>query len=147
MTKRRFTLRRAMSLLLALVLLIGVLPQLTLPVHAGDTYYYVSADDIEFEVTYEDDWGVGEVAVICPTCGETYWQDFDDNNAHDAAVDIINDNFFDCRKCCVNCYDENHCYYCYGCFENNEVERCPECESTLCLNCHSPEYPCDYCGV
>ena len=147
MTKRRLTLRRTLSLLLALVLLIGVLPQLTLPVYAGGTYYYTSADDIEFEVTYEDEHGVGEVVVTCPTCGETYNQDFDDNNAHDAAVDIINENFLDCRKCCVNCYDENHCYNCFGCFENGEVERCPECESPLCLDCHLPEYPCSLCGT
>ncbi len=146
MTKRRLTLRRTLSLLLALVLLIGVLPQLTPPVYAGNSYFYTSSDGIDFEVTYEDEHGVGEVVVTCPTCGETYDQSFDNNDAHDAAVDIIIDNFNDCRKHCNNCEDEHHCYYCHECFDNGPIEECPYCDTLLCLMCHEDDYFCDLCG-
>ena len=146
MKKRRLTVRRMLSLLLTLVMLIGVLPELTLPVHAGGTYNY-DINGIDMQVNYEDKWGVGEVLVACPTCGEFYSEDFEDNNAHDVAQDLIIENFFSCFDHCNNCADEYHCYVCQLCFENGAAERCSDCESPLCKDCHLPEYPCDYCGV
>ena len=141
------TVRRTLSLLLALVMLLGVFPQITLPVHALGGVSGGTIDEIEYEINWSDDtWGEGNVAICCPGCETWYDTDFSQGDSvTDVIDDLINDNLLECRLHCFGCFMLAHCSDCAECMDDND-SWCPECESRLCIDCHDDSCFCDICG-
>ena len=148
MTKRRskHTGRRTVSLLLALVMLTGILPQLTLPAWASSNVSGGNVDGIEYEIHWSDDeWGAFNANIECPNCG--IWWHRECSSGDDAMSeieDMISDDIKDCKQHCNECYEEAHCVLCHNCMDE-EGTWC-ECESKWCLECHEDSWYCDICG-
>ena len=84
MTKRRskHTGRRTVSLLLALVMLIGILPQLILPARADlGGIYEGTRGEIDYWIFWsEDTWGKFGCNVQCQYCSSCYHEEYDDGD-------------------------------------------------------------------
>ena len=129
MTKRnnKRTARRALSLLLALVMLIGVLPQITLPTRAD----------------WRDDWEWGDedgVAIAsCPECGMEY--QVEDVHSSSEAESALEEYFCDgCGLCSgeanLDCWVEHHCEGCGSCVDDADIcDGCKENDLIICENC------------
>ena len=128
------------------MLLLGTLPQITLPVRAGIISDY-SIDGLDYWVCWsEDEWNVGMVYMTCEYCAESAEMLTTDGDHENAAYELIDFLFpYDCDHC-KNCAGDYHCSNCGGCFESGEVEECPLCNTTMCLDCHEDDYFCDICG-
>ena len=156
---RRKTAIRALSLLLALILLAGTLPSDAI----------ASWDD--YEQCYEYD---------CPMCGCTMNYYFNKGDYMDV-TDYLLSNDYICVLCggCHYCYDEFHCKDCGACQEHSTSfcgecilcdlcyegadhcrkclghfdegdtgPECEECTKQVCIKCHNDNNAwCKYCGA
>ena len=149
MTKTKHTFgKRTLSLLLALVMLIGLMPQITLPVHALGDVWDCEIDGKEYTVFWDPDkFAHGVIEMRCEYCGATYDREFIDTTDHEAvASDMIEDDFAQNCLHCLDCDQDYHCQFCGECFEFGAIESCPYCDTMLCLGCHDDDCYCDLCG-
>ena len=140
MKRKNLTLRRAVSLLLVLVMVFSAIPVTAPHVHAAD---------------FDWEWVDGEHGTAeaqCPDCGMTY-QVTDCETSSDAES-ALEEFFCDgCGYCAYEgndeCWVKHHCEGCGKCVD--EADCCNGCwlnEVTICEDCAmtiGPEFHCPFC--
>ena len=138
MTKTN-TLRRVVSVLLALVMLVSLIPSMVIPAHA-----------------FWDDYDTGG---NCPNCDHYHWGEnlcdcqfctIDCN--YDCWVEThcnecglcLGDTPYWCEECykCADCMEDTHCSTCAKCYIGEDDQLCGECHKGPCCSITI----CDSCG-
>lgn len=134
------TRRRVVSVLLALVMLVSLMPSLVVPAHA-----------------FWDDYDDG---FQCPNCDHYHWAENMCDGCGFCTVDCNSDCFaeFHCNDCgeclfntaywcdecykCAECMEETHCSTCGKCYIGEDDQLCGECYKGPCCSITI----CDSCG-
>jgi hypothetical protein len=138
MTKAN-TRRRIVSVLLALVMLVSLMPSLVVPAHA-----------------FWDDYDTGG---DCPNCDHYHWGEnlcdcqfctidcnYDcwvETHCNDCGL-CLGDTPYWCEECfkCAECMEETHCSTCAKCYIGEDDQLCGECHKGPCCSITI----CDSCG-
>ena len=138
MTKAN-TRRRIVSVLLALVMLVSLMPSLVVPAHA-----------------FWDDYDTGG---DCPNCDHYHWGEnlcdcqfctidcnYDcwvETHCNDCGL-CLGDTPYWCEECfkCAECMEETHCSTCAKCYIGEDDQLCGECYKGPCCSITI----CDSCG-
>lgn len=133
------TRRRIVSVLLALVMLVSLMPSLVVPAHA-----------------FWDDYDTGG---DCPNCDHYHWAEnccdcqfctidcnYDcwvETHCNDCGV-CFGDTPYWCEECykCAECMEEKHCSTCAKCYIGEDDQLCGECYKGPCCSITI----CDSCG-
>ncbi len=139
MTKTN-TRRRVVSVLLALVMLVSLMPSLVVPAHAfWDDYD--TGQDCEYCDHYH--WGEN----MCDGCGfctvDCNSDCFAEFHCNDCGECLFNTPFW-CDQCykCADCMEETHCSTCGKCYIGEDDQLCGECYKGPCCSITI----CDSCG-
>ena len=138
MTKAN-TRRRIVSVLLALVMLVSLMPSLVVPAHA-----------------FWDDYDTGG---DCPNCDHYHWAEnccdcqfctidcnYDcwvETHCNDCGL-CLGDTPYWCEECfkCADCMEDTHCSTCAKCYIGEDDQLCGECHKGPCCSITI----CDSCG-
>lgn len=138
MTKAN-TRRRIVSVLLALVMLVSLMPSLVVPAHA-----------------FWDDYNTGG---DCPNCDHYHWAEnccdcqfctidcnYDcwvETHCNDCGL-CLGDTPYWCEECfkCADCMEDTHCSTCAKCYIGEDDQLCGECHKGPCCSITI----CDSCG-
>lgn len=133
------TRRRIVSVLLALVMLVSLMPSLVVPAHA-----------------FWDDYDTGG---DCPNCDHYHWGEnmcdclfctidcnyecWVETHCNDCGV-CFGDTPYWCEECykCAECMEETHCSTCAKCYIGEDDQLCGECHKGPCCSITI----CDSCG-
>ena len=139
MTKTN-TLRRVVSVLLALVMLVSLMPSLELHAHAF-WEDYDNGQDCEYCDHYH--WAEN----CCDGCGfctvDCNSDCFAEFHCNDCGECLFNTPFW-CDQCykCADCMEETHCSTCGKCYIGEDDQLCGECYKGPCCSITI----CDSCG-
>ena len=139
MTKTN-TRRRVVSVLLALVMLVSLMPSLVVPAHAfwddyDDGFDCPNCDHYHFGSEYMCD------CLFCTIdCNYECWVE---THCNDCGV-CFGDTPYWCEECykCAECMEESHCSTCAKCYIGEDDQLCGECHKGPCCSITI----CDSCG-
>ena len=139
MTKTN-TRRRVVSVLLALVMLVSLMPSLVVPAHAfwddyDDGFDCPNCDHYHFGSDYMCD------CLFCTIdCNYECWVE---THCNDCGV-CFGDTPYWCEECykCAECMEETHCSTCAKCYIGEDDQLCGECHKGPCCSITI----CDSCG-
>lgn len=139
MTKTN-TRRRIVSVLLALVMLVSLMPSLVVPAHAfwddyDDGFDCPNCDHYHFGSDYMCD------CLFCTIdCNYECWVE---THCNDCGV-CFGDTPYWCEECykCAECMEEKHCSTCAKCYIGEDDQLCGECYKGPCCSITI----CDSCG-
>lgn len=139
MTKAN-TRRRIVSVLLALVMLVSLMPSLVVPAHAfwddyDDGFDCPNCDHYHFGSEYMCD------CLFCTIdCNYECWVE---THCNDCGV-CFGDTPYWCEECykCADCMEEKHCSTCAKCYIGEDDQLCGECHKGPCCSITI----CDSCG-
>lgn len=139
MTKAN-TRRRIVSVLLALVMLVSLMPSLVVPAHAfwddyDDGFDCPNCDHYHFGSDYMCD------CLFCTIdCNYECWVE---THCNDCGV-CFGDTPYWCEECfkCAECMEETHCSTCAKCYIGEDDQLCGECHKGPCCSITI----CDSCG-
>ena len=139
MTKTN-TRSRIVSVLLALVMLVSLMPSLVLPAHAfwddyDDGFDCPNCDHYHFGSDYMCD------CLFCTIdCNYECWVE---THCNDCGV-CFGDTPYWCEECykCAECMEEKHCSTCAKCYIGEDDQLCGECHKGPCCSISI----CDSCG-
>lgn len=138
MTKAN-TRRRIVSVLLALVMLVSLMPSLVVPAHAfWDDY------DSGFQCPNCDHYHWGENMCDCLFCTiDCNYDCWIETHCNDCGV-CFGDTPYWCEECykCAECMEETHCSTCAKCYIGEDDQLCGECHKGPCCSITI----CDSCG-
>ena len=138
MTKAN-TRRRIVSVLLALVMLVSLMPSLVVPAHAfWDDY------DSGFQCPNCDHYHWGENMCDCLFCTiDCNYECWVETHCNDCGV-CFGDTPYWCEECykCADCMEETHCSTCAKCYIGEDDQLCGECHKGPCCSITI----CDSCG-
>ena len=132
--------RRVVSVLLALVMLVSLMPSLVLPAHAfwddyDDGFDCPNCDHYHFGSDYMCD------CLFCTIdCNYECWVE---THCNDCGV-CFGDTPYWCEECykCAECMEEKHCSTCAKCYIGEDDQLCGECHKGPCCSITI----CDSCG-
>ena len=139
MTKAN-TRRRIVSVLLALVMLVSLMPSLVVPAHAfwddyDDGFDCPNCDHYHFGSDYMCD------CLFCTIdCNYECWVE---THCNDCGV-CFGDTPYWCEECykCAECMEDTHCSTCAKCYIGEDDQLCGECHKGPCCSITI----CDSCG-
>ena len=138
MTKAN-TRRRIVSVLLALVMLVSLMPSLVVPAHAfWDDY------DSGFQCPNCDHYHWGENMCDCLFCTiDCNYECWVETHCNDCGV-CFGDTPYWCEECykCAECMEDTHCSTCAKCYIGEDDQLCGECHKGPCCSITI----CDSCG-
>ena len=138
MTKTN-TRSRIVSVLLALVMLVSLMPSLVVPVHAfWDDY------DSGFQCPNCDHYHWGENMCDCLFCTiDCNYECWVETHCNDCGV-CFGDTPYWCEECykCAECMEDTHCSTCAKCYIGEDDQLCGECHKGPCCSITI----CDTCG-
>ena len=138
MTKTN-TRRRIVSVLLALVMLLSLMPSLVVPAHAfWDDY------DSGFQCPNCDHYHWGENMCDCLFCTiDCNYECWVETHCNDCGV-CFGDTPYWCEECykCAECMEDTHCSTCAKCYIGEDDQLCGECHKGPCCSITI----CDSCG-
>ena len=139
MTKAN-TRRRIVSVLLALVMLVSLMPSLVVPAHAfGDDY------DDGFDCPNCDHYHFGsDYMCDCLFCTiDCNYECWVETHCNDCGV-CFGDTPYWCEECykCAECMEDTHCSTCAKCYIGEDDQLCGECHKGPCCSITI----CDSCG-
>ena len=138
MTKAN-TRRRIVSVLLALVMLVSLMPSLVVPAHAfWDDY------DSGFQCPNCDHYHWGENMCDCLFCTiDCNYECWVETHCNDCGV-CFGDTPYWCEECykCADCMEDTHCSTCAKCYIGEDDQLCGECHKGPCCSITI----CDSCG-
>ena len=138
MTKTN-TRRRVVSVLLALVMLVSLMPSLVVPAHAfWDDY------DSGFQCPNCDHYHWGENMCDCLFCTiDCNYECWVETHCNDCGV-CFGDTPYWCEECykCAECMEDTHCSTCAKCYIGEDDQLCGECHKGPCCSITI----CDSCG-
>ena len=134
------TRRRIVSVLLALVMLVSLMPSLVVPAHAfwddyDDGFDCPNCDHYHFGSDYMCD------CLFCTIdCNYECWVE---THCNDCGV-CFGDTPYWCEECykCAECMEETHCSTCAKCYIGEDDQLCGECHKGPCCSITI----CDSCG-
>lgn len=134
------TRRRVVSVLLALVMLVSLMPSLVVPSHAfwddyDDGFDCPNCDHYHFGSDYMCD------CLFCTIdCNYECWVE---THCNDCGV-CFGDTPYWCEECykCAECMEEKHCSTCAKCYIGEDDQLCGECYKCPCCSITI----CDSCG-
>ena len=134
------TRRRIVSVLLALVMLVSLMPSLVVPAHAfwddyDDGFDCPNCDHYHFGSEYMCD------CLFCTIdCNYECWVE---THCNDCGV-CFGDTPYWCEECykCAECMEETHCSTCAKCYIGEDDQLCGECHKGPCCSITI----CDSCG-
>lgn len=134
------TRRRVVSVLLALVMLVSLMPSLVVPAHAfwddyDDGFDCPNCDHYHFGSEYMCD------CLFCTIdCNYECWVE---THCNDCGV-CFGDTPYWCEECykCAECMEEKHCSTCAKCYIGEDDQLCGECHKGPCCSITI----CDSCG-
>ncbi len=132
--------KRIISLLLALVMLLSLMPSLAVPAHAfwddyDDGFDCPNCDHYHFGSDYMCD------CLFCTIdCNYECWVE---THCNDCGV-CFGDTPYWCEECykCAECMEEKHCSTCAKCYIGEDDQLCGECHKGPCCSISI----CDSCG-
>ena len=134
------TRRRVVSVLLALVMLVSLMPSLVLPAHA----FWDDYDD-GFDCPNCDHYHFGsEYMCDCLFCTiECNYECWVETHCNDCGV-CFGDTPYWCEECykCAECMEDTHCSTCAKCYIGEDDQLCGECYKGPCCSITI----CDSCG-
>ena len=138
MTKAN-TRRRIVSVLLALVMLVSLMPSLVVPAHA----FWDDYDD-GFQCPNCDHYHWGENMCDCLFCTiDCNYECWVETHCNDCGV-CFGDTPYWCEECfkCADCMEDTHCSTCAKCYIGEDDQLCGECHKGPCCSITI----CDSCG-
>ena len=138
MTKAN-TRRRIVSVLLALVMLVSLMPSLVVPAHA----FWDDYDD-GFQCPNCDHYHWGENMCDCLFCTiDCNYECWVETHCNDCGV-CFGDTPYWCEECykCADCMEDTHCSTCAKCYIGEDDQLCGECYKGPCCSITI----CDSCG-
>ena len=133
------TRRRIVSVLLALVMLVSLMPSLVVPAHAfWDDY------DSGFQCPNCDHYHWGENMCDCLFCTiDCNYECWVETHCNDCGV-CFGDTPYWCEECfkCADCMEDTHCSTCAKCYIGEDDQLCGECHKGPCCSITI----CDSCG-
>ena len=133
------TRRRIVSVLLALVMLVSLMPSLVVPAHAfWDDY------DSGFQCPNCDHYHWGENMCDCLFCTiDCNYECWVETHCNDCGV-CFGDTPYWCEECykCAECMEDTHCSTCAKCYIGEDDQLCGECHKGPCCSITI----CDSCG-
>ncbi len=134
------TRRRVVSVLLALVMLVSLMPSLVVPAHAfwddyDDGFDCPNCDHYHFGSDYMCD------CLFCTIdCNYECWVE---THCNDCGV-CFGDTPYWCEECykCAECMEDTHCSTCAKCYIGEDDQLCGECHKGPCCSITI----CDSCG-
>ena len=134
------TRRRVVSVLLALVMLVSLMPSLVVPAHAfwddyDDGFDCPNCDHYHFGSDYMCD------CLLCTIdCNYECWVE---THCNDCGV-CFGDTPYWCEECykCADCMEDTHCSTCAKCYIGEDDQLCGECHKGPCCSITI----CDTCG-
>ena len=138
MTKTN-TRNRVVSVLLALVMLVSLIPSTVIPAHAfWDDY------DSGFQCPNCDHYHWGENMCECLFCTiDCNYECWVETHCNDCGV-CFGDTPYWCEECykCADCMEDTHCSTCAKCYIGEDDQLCGECHKGPCCSISI----CDSCG-
>ena len=138
MTKTN-TRSRIVSVLLALVMLVSLMPSLVVPAHA----FWDDYDD-GFQCPNCDHYHWGENMCDCLFCTiDCNYECWVETHCNDCGV-CFGDTPYWCEECykCAECMEDTHCSTCAKCYIGEDDQLCGECHKGPCCSITI----CDTCG-
>ena len=138
MTKAN-TRRRIVSVLLALVMLVSLMPSLVVPAHA----FWDDYDD-GFQCPNCDHYHWGENMCDCLFCTiDCNYECWVETHCNDCGL-CLGDTPYWCEECykCADCMEDTHCSTCAKCYIGEDDQLCGECHKGPCCSITI----CDSCG-
>ena len=138
MTKTN-TRSRIVSVLLALVMLVSLMPSLVVPAHA----FWDDYDD-GFQCPNCDHYHWGENMCDCLFCTiDCNYECWVETHCNDCGV-CFGDTPYWCEECykCAECMEDTHCSTCAKCYIGEDDQLCGECHKGPCCSITI----CDSCG-
>lgn len=138
MTKAN-TRSRIVSVLLALVMLVSLMPSLVVPAHA----FWDDYDD-GFQCPNCDHYHWGENMCDCLFCTiDCNYECWVETHCNDCGV-CFGDTPYWCEECykCAECMEDTHCSTCAKCYIGEDDQLCGECHKGPCCSITI----CDSCG-
>ena len=138
MTKTN-TRSRIVSVLLALVMLLSLMPSLVVPAHA----FWDDYDD-GFQCPNCDHYHWGENMCDCLFCTiDCNYECWVETHCNDCGV-CFGDTPYWCEECykCAECMEDTHCSTCAKCYIGEDDQLCGECHKGPCCSITI----CDTCG-
>ena len=133
------TRRRVVSVLLALVMLVSLMPSLVVPAHA----FWDDYDD-GFQCPNCDHYHWGENMCDCLFCTiDCNYECWVETHCNDCGV-CFGDTPYWCEECykCAECMEDTHCSTCAKCYIGEDDQLCGECHKGPCCSITI----CDSCG-
>ena len=133
------TRRRVVSVLLALVMLVSLMPSLVVPAHA----FWDDYDD-GFQCPNCDHYHWGENMCDCLFCTiDCNYECWVETHCNDCGV-CFGDTPYWCEECykCAECMEDTHCSTCAKCYIGEDDQLCGECHKGPCCSISI----CDSCG-
>ena len=133
------TRRRIVSVLLALVMLVSLMPSLVVPAHAFWDDYDTGGDCPNCD-HYHWAENVCDCQFCTIDCNYDCWVEF---HCNDCGL-CLGDTPFWCDQChkCADCMEETHCSTCAKCYIGEDDQLCGECHKGPCCSITI----CDSCG-